>query len=139
MNSTRWALGALLLVSCAETAKSGRSAGDQKSEAPMPTVRNRCTSGTCGCRPADTQGESMEGGGASEGAVPPGHKRIELRTGRGLDPQVIRIDGLGKLQKATDRAEPTCGYLDLAPGKYHVRLRAEAQNPDIGTVPALFV
>lgn len=105
---------------------------------PLVTAGARCSSGVCTCRGVDDQGQPLDPH-ANEGAIAPGEKRFELRTGRGFDPIAITVEGRGTLHKSTTSVEPTCGYIDLAPGRYHVQVRMQAQNPDAGMVPSFFL
>jgi len=136
----------LALVSCAAPAAKGGGGGSGggvshakasiAEDSPLVVAGGRCEGGACKCRAVDDFGRSPK---AIESGIGEGTKRFELRTSRGLDPEVIAIEGHGALRKSTARAEAECGYIDLAPGKYRVRFRATAQNADGGMVPAFFI
>ncbi|HZS38812.1 MAG TPA: hypothetical protein VFF06_18395 [Polyangia bacterium] len=100
------------------------------------TAGPRCAGAACKCRVVDDYGHSAP---ADEGAVAAGLKRFEFRTGRGLDPVRISVEGRGTFEKNTADAEPTCAYVELPPGKHRVHLHAEAVSPEAGMTPALFI
>jgi hypothetical protein len=100
------------------------------------TVGERCKGGACACRELDATGR---GPLTQEGAVEAGQKRFELRTGRGLDQVTITVEGRGTLTKPSETAAGACAYIDLPPGKHHVRYRAVAARPDEGMAPALLI
>jgi hypothetical protein len=130
----RWAFVGLLCASCATSAGGG---GAALAEGGALTVTGaRCSGAACTCRVVDDYGRGAPG---DEGAVAPGHKRFELRTGRGNDPLAITVEGRGTLRKSGTDVDAACGYIDLPPGKFRVRLRANAQSADAGQVPALFI
>jgi hypothetical protein len=104
--------------------------------APLAVHGARCTNGVCACRDVDDWGRGVR---EPERDIAEGTKRFELRTGRTQDPLVIAIEGQGALKKPTDTVQAACGYVDLAPGKYRVRLRASANSPEAGMVPSLFI
>jgi hypothetical protein len=81
----------------------------------------------------------MEGNTAEEGAIAAGSKRFELRTGRGFDQMTISVEGHGTLAKDAAQAEPSCGYIDLPPGRHAVRVRIGAQDRAQGIHPRLLV
>jgi len=137
MASTRGALAGLLLVSCASS-PSVKSPAPATNVAPLAVAGPRCKNGECTCRRVDDFQRPLEPA-ADEQPIAPGHKRFELRTGRGQDPITVTIDGVGRFEKSTTTVEPTCKYIDLTPGKHHIHVRATAADPDGGHVPALFV
>jgi hypothetical protein len=138
----------LLLAGCASgpAAKGGGGGGggsqhghahtplDEKT--PLTMSGPRCAGGACTCRDVDDFGRAPK---APEADVAPGTKRFELRTGRGQDPMVLALEGHGALHKALDKVDATCGYVDLAPGKYALRFRAVANSAEAGMVPAFFI
>jgi hypothetical protein len=71
--------------------------------------------------------------------VAEGQKRFELRTGRGFDEVSITVETLGTLRKSRETPAGACAYLDLPPGRHHVRFRARAADAAQGMVPALLV
>jgi hypothetical protein len=81
----------------------------------------------------------MEGNTGDEGAIAAGEKRFEVRTGRGFDTMTVTIDGRGTLTKDVSQTEPTCGYVDLPPGRHAVRVKFAAQDRAQGIHPRLFV
>ena len=104
--------------------------------APLRVRGARCQGGACTCRDVDDWGRGVR---EQERDIADGTKRFEIRTGRGQDPVVIAIEGQGALRKPLDTVAAACGYVDLAPGKYRVRLHASAANPDAGMVPSIFI
>jgi hypothetical protein len=137
MRSTLMALFALL-AGCAPSkdAVKPTSTEDQK---PIATAGSRCQGGTCACRRVDDRYQSIEAPTTDEGAVAEGHKRFEVRTGRGLDGLTLTVEGRGTLTKATNTPEPACAYIDLPPGKHRVKVRAVAANAELGQVPSFFI
>jgi hypothetical protein len=135
MQRMRSAIPMLLgLAACGpRVASHGFSAIDS---APMQLVGERCRDGACTCRPVDNLGR---GDRTDEGTVAAGEKRFELRTGRGLDELTVTVEGRGTFTKPVDGAAGACAYLDLPPGKHHVRLRVRAAKPEEGMVPALLL
>ena len=135
----RWTLlVAIGLVACAH---SGGSTGESNvaEGGALKTAGARCQGGACSCRAVDQFGRGTEGTAVDEGAPAPGTKRFELRTGRGYDVESITVEGMGTLHKDTTKPEATCGYLDLAPGKHRVLVRAKAKSEDAGMEPSLFI
>jgi hypothetical protein len=110
-----------------------------KSTGPLQTAGPRCNGSTCSCREIDDYGRPMGDSSRKEGDVAPGMKRFEFRTGRGFDPMTVTIDDKGTLTKDTTKVEPTCGYVDLGPGRHAVRLRIEAKDEAQGIHPRLLV
>lgn len=128
------------LSSCASSTGGGRGAaaasGPLDARSPMATAGARCQGALCTCRVVDDYGKSAP---FVEGAVAAGMKRFELRTGRGLDPMRITVEGRGTLEKSIADAEPTCAYVELPPGKHRVHVRAAAASPEAGQTPAFFI
>src|SRR4051812_42120518 len=106
---------------------------------PLQTAGPRCQGATCSCRTIDDFGRPAGDGSRNEGDVAPGLKRFEFRTGRGFDPMRVTIDGKGTLVKDPSQVEPTCGYVELGPGRHAVRLRIEAKDAVQGIHPRLLV
>jgi hypothetical protein len=106
---------------------------------PLVTAGPRCAGATCTCRAVDDYGRPTGEGARNEGDIPAGLKRFEFRTGRGFDPTSVTIDDKGTLNKDTTRVDPSCGYVDLPPGRHAVRLRIEAKDPGQGIHPRLLV
>ncbi len=129
-------LAALLLASCAASSGAGRSDAPLDEKTPIAVAGARCKSGVCTCRDVDEHGRGTPG---DEGAVAPGTKRFEFRTGRANDPITVAVEGAGVLAKSGADVESACAYVDLTPGKHRVKLHARAANPDAGQVPALFI
>ncbi|HEY7956345.1 MAG TPA: hypothetical protein VII38_13675 [Polyangia bacterium] len=147
MNRTAHVACALLLASflpsCGSTGHSSRDDAQPISLAsdearPLETAGARCSGGVCACRAVDDLGRSLDPH-ANEGAIAPGEKRFELRTGRGFDPIAITVEDRGTLHKSLTSVEPTCGYIDLPPGRHHIRVRAQAKDPEAGMVPSFFL
>jgi hypothetical protein len=122
------------LSACATTSTS-KSLRDDEIK-PLQMAGARCEGGACKCREIDAGGASAP---FDEGAVAAGTKRFELRTGRGLDPMKVTIEGRGSLDKSTADANPSCAYVELPPGKHRVHIHATAVSPDAGQTPALFI
>jgi len=97
---------------------------------------DRCSNGECTCRAVDDFGR---GGISDEKGLAEGQKRFEIRTGRGLFPEEITVDGRGTLKKTGEKVDANCGYLDLPPGKHKIHLHAKATSEAEGMVPALFI
>jgi len=140
--SPNWTL--VFVVALAACASGPSSTPTAKPAGPLVTAGTRCAGGECRCRAVDNAGEPAEPtatdkGEDPEGAPAAGQKRFELRTGRGLDPISITVDGRGTLNKSTERPEPSCGYIDLPPGQHRVVVRARAANVEAGMEPAFFV
>lgn len=110
-----------------------------KSSGPLQTAGPRCNGATCTCREIDDYGRPTGDSSRKEGDVAPGMKRFEFRTGRGFDPMTVTIDDKGTLTKDTSQAEPTCGYVELGPGRHAVRMRIEAKDAAQGIHPRLIV
>ncbi len=110
-----------------------------KSSGPLVTAGPRCAGATCTCREVDDYGRPTGDSSRNEGEVAPGLKRFEFRTGRGFDPMTVTIDAKGTLTKDTANAGPTCGYVELTPGRHAVRLRIEAKDAAQGIHPRLLV
>ena len=51
----------------------------------------------------------------------------------------VTIDGKGTLTKDQTTVEPSCGYVELGPGRHAVRLRIEAKDKAQGIHPRLLV
>jgi hypothetical protein len=129
-------------TACASSTGSGRGAaptGKLDAKGPIAVAGARCANGACKCRVIDDYGKTIEGASLDEGPVAAGLKRFELRTGRGMDPIDITVEGRGVFSKATVDAEPTCAYVELPPGKHRVHLHAVATNPEAGMTPAIFI
>jgi hypothetical protein len=109
------------------------------SSGPLVTAGPRCSGATCSCRSIDDYGRPTGDASRNEGTVAAGMKRFEFRTGRGFDPASVTIDGRGTLTKDASQAEPTCGYVELPPGRHAVRLRIEAKDVAQGIHPRLLV
>ncbi len=109
------------------------------SSGPLVTAGPRCQGATCTCRAVDDYGRPTGEGSRNEGEVAPGMKRFEFRTGRGFDAERVTIDGKGTLVKDTSTVEPSCGYVELPPGRHAVRLRIEAKDRAQGIHPRLLV
>ena len=110
-----------------------------KAGGPLQTAGPRCQGARCTCREIDDYGRPTGDSSRNEGDVAPGMKRFEFRTGRGFDPMTVTIDGRGTLTKDTSTVEPTCGYVELPPGRHAVRLRIEAKDVAQGIHPRLLV
>jgi len=141
---TMTALAGLLVACAAPQTQSGPGAAPRSTsrERPLVVAGPRCSDGACKCRRVDDRGETAEersGPDDPEGTPAAGTKRFELRTGRGLDPVTITVDKVGTLHKQLELPEPSCGYVDLAPGTYHVWLHARPTSAAAGMEPALFV
>jgi hypothetical protein len=126
----------LAFASCASAPGPRGGGGGGDDSRPMVTAGERCPGGVCACRELDNTGRGPR---TEEGEVRAGHKRFELRTGRGLDEVSVTVEGRGTLTKRTDAPAGACAYLDLPPGKHHVRYRARAANAEAGMVPSLLV
>lgn len=108
--------------------------------APLPGVGSRCQNGICACRDVDAAGRGTSPDvDAETSGPPPGHKRFELRTGRGDDTMRITIEGVGSFVKSGPQPEAGCVYVDLPPGVYRVRYHVTAANPTQGAEPRLRV
>lgn len=107
---------------------------------PLVTAGGRCEGSTCRCRQTDengyTRGESD--GPAAQDKAADGMKRFEIRTGRGNDDVQITVEGAGTLHKTGDTVEPSCGYIDLAPGEHRVHMRVTAPPGQVAS-PRLFI
>ncbi len=110
-----------------------------KSTGPLQTAGPRCQGATCSCREIDDFGRPSGDSSRNEGDVAAGMKRFEFRTGRGFDPMTVTIDGKGTLTKDTTTVEPSCGYIELGPGRHAVRLRIEAKDRAQGIHPRVLV
>ena len=110
-----------------------------RSSGPLDTAGPRCSGATCSCRAVDDYGRPTGSGSRDEGEIAAGMKRFEFRTGRGFDAMTVTIDGRGTLTKDASQAEPSCGYVELAPGRHAVRLRILAKDPAQGIHPRLLV
>jgi hypothetical protein len=124
-----------LFAACAASAPSRRPPLDES--AAITVAGARCRGGACTCRGGDQP--STGSAPAEEGAIAPGQKRFEVRTGRGVDPLRVTVEGRGTLVKGTEAAESACAYVDLPPGRHRVRLHAQAKNPDAGMAPAMSI
>lgn len=111
--------------------------------APFPGVGARCRGNgqgqeMCTCRDVDMYGRGTSPDGDVETSPPPeGHKRYELRTGRGDDTMRITIEGVGTFVKSGPTPDARCIYVDLPPGAYRVRYHVTAVNPSQGAEPRL--
>jgi hypothetical protein len=137
MLRTRIAALALLLSACAGQ-KEGQKPSKPEAAGPMAVAGARCSGGVCACRRVDERGEMAEAD-RDEGPIAEGHKRFELRTGRGLDEVRITVEGKGTLVKTGASPEPACAYVDLPPGRHKVTVRAVATNPEAGQEPSFFI
>lgn len=138
MLRTRIAALALSLTACAGQ-KDAQRPPKAEDARPMALAGARCTDGVCACRRVDERGETAEED-RDEGPIAEGHKRFELRTGRGLDEVRITVEGRGTLVKAGGASpEPVCAYVDLPPGKHRVTVRAVATDLEAGQEPSFFI
>jgi hypothetical protein len=135
-----------LVAACASGPRSSSPSGSSgQAEAvgpvdgPLKTAGARCSGPSCRCRPVDAHDRGTEGKSAVEGDIAPGTKRFEIRTGRGFDKTTITVGDRGSLKKDTTQTEPSCGYIDLPPGRHAVRLRVEAQDRNQGIHPRLLI
>jgi hypothetical protein len=100
----------------------------------------RCRGAVCACRPLDESGRGTRGRSEDEEeGVAPGRKRLELRSGYGLDPVEWTIEGRGITRKSPESPEPLCSYVDLAPGKYRIKYRIRAADARAGLHPTLTI
>jgi hypothetical protein len=121
----------LLAIGCA----SGPETRSTSAKGPAwPVAGARCQGAACICRGVGDGKSDKEDPGPPEGT-----KRFELRTGRGLDPTQVTIDGRPAVEKRLDLPDPSCVYIDLPPGKHTVALRATAKEPMQGFNPSLEV
>ena len=131
-----------LLLGCAGSQKGAGSSGPPPNTSgmsgPLQVVGPRCAGGVCACRRVDDYGKPLEPERDEETSAT-GMKRYEIRTGRGLDPISISVAGRGTLEKNIVGPEPSCGYIDLPPGKHVIRVRAKPTNPEAGMQPAFWV
>lgn len=105
---------------------------------PLVGVGARCTGGLCACRDVDAAGRGTSSETDEETApIPAGHKRFELRTGRGDDTMRISIEGVGTFVKSGPQPEAKCIYVDLPTGAFRVRYHVTAANPSQGAEPRL--
>lgn len=110
--------------------------------APFPGVGARCGGKPgpelCTCRDVDMFGHGTSPDGDVETSPPPeGHKRFELRTGRGDDTMRITIEGVGTFVKSGPTPDARCIYVDLPAGAWRVRYHVTAVNPSQGAEPRL--
>lgn len=105
--------------------------------APLPGVGARCQGGMCTCREVDAAGRGQPETDEETSPVPAGHKRYELRTGRGDDTMRITVEGVGTFVKAGFQPEAKCIYVDLPNGAFRVRYHVTAANPTQGAEPRL--
>ncbi len=111
-----------------------------ESIAPLPGVGARCSGGVCNCRDVDAAGRGTSPETDEETSpVPAGHKRYELRTGRGDDTMRITVEGVGTFVKSGFQPEAKCIYVDLPNGAFRVRYHVTAANPAQGAEPRLRV
>src|SRR4051812_32284783 len=93
-----------------------------ESIAPFPGVGARCHGQgqeLCTCREVDMFGHGVSPDGDVESSPPPeGHKRYELRTGRGDDTMRITIEGVGTFVKSGPTPDARCIYVDLPAGAF---------------------
>ena len=112
-----------------------------ESIAPFPGVGARCTGKgqeLCACRDVDIYGRGVSPDGDVETAPPPeGHKRYEIRTGRGDDTMRITIEGVGTFVKSGPTPDARCIYVDLPAGAFRLRYHVTAANPSQGAEPRL--
>ncbi len=116
-----------------------------ESIAPFPGVGARCRNNgnaqgqeMCACREVDIYGHGTSPDGDVETSPPPeGHKRYELRTGRGDDTMRITIEGVGTFVKSGPTPDARCIYVDLPAGAFRVRYHVTAINPSQGAEPRL--
>jgi hypothetical protein len=105
---------------------------------PLPGVGARCRNAECSCREIDAAGRGTSAEDDVESSPPPeGHKRFELRTGRGDDTMRITIEGVGTFVKRGALPEARCIYVDLPAGAYRVRYHVTAANISQGAEPRL--
>lgn len=143
-----------LLASCGGPTSERKGAGTGKlppqvldksdvseSIAPFPGVGARCKGQgmeMCSCREVDMYGRGVSPDGDVETSPPPeGHKRYELRTGRGDDTMRITIEGVGTFVKSGPTPDARCIYVDLPAGAFRVRYHVTAVNPSQGAEPRL--
>lgn len=105
--------------------------------APLPGVGARCRGGVCECREVNAAGRGTAETDEETSPVPAGHKRYELRTGRGDDTMRITVEGVGTFVKAGFQPEAKCIYVDLPSGAFRVRYHVTAANPSQGAEPRL--
>lgn len=105
--------------------------------APLPGVGARCQGGMCTCREVDAAGRGQPETDEETSPVPAGHKRYELRTGRGDDTMRITVEGVGIFVKSGFQPEAKCIYVDLPNGAFRVRYHVTAANPSQGAEPRL--
>lgn len=127
------------LVGCATTSRTELPRPPEPKDGPLQAAGARCQGGVCKCRPVDDFGRGTEGNTAVEGDVAPGKKRFEFRTGRGFENVRVTIDNQGTLVKDTTQVEPTCGYVDLPPGRHAIKLRVVATDKSQGIHPRLLI
>jgi hypothetical protein len=113
-----------------------------ESIAPFPGVGARCKGNgqgqeMCTCREIDMFGHSSGDGDAETSPPPEGHKRYELRTGRGDDTMRITVEGVGTFVKSGPTPDARCIYVDLPAGAFRVRYHVTAVNPSQGAEPRL--
>jgi len=118
-----------MISSCATNSNGVRATS---AESAITVAGARCEGGACTCR-------GSEGAGDSEGTIAAGQKRFELRTGYGVDPLRVTVEGRGTLVKSVDAGRAQCAYIDLPPGRHKVHLHAQAKNPDAGMAPSLSI
>ena len=136
-----WMVAACALGGCAAGGhgKSELPSLAPPSSGPLVTAGPRCSGGSCSCREVDDFGRPSGDSSRNEGEVAAGRKRYEFRSGRGFDTVSVTIDGAGTLTKDTSKAEPSCGYVELPPGRHAVRMRVEAKDAAQGIHPRLVV
>jgi hypothetical protein len=109
--------------------------------APFPGVGARCKGQgmeMCSCREVDIYGRGVSPDGDVETSPPPeGHKRYELRTGRGDDTMRITVEGVGTFVKSGPTPDARCIYVDLPAGAFRVRYHVTAAHPSQGAEPRL--
>lgn len=91
-----------------------------------------CAGHRCRCRP-------LEGEQLAEENIAPGTKRFELRLPRSTSDIWVEVEGRGVLFKPGALADPACAYVDLAPGKHRVVVRAENRDAEVGLQAGLTV
>jgi hypothetical protein len=118
--------------------KNGPAPGAPLAEGALVTAGARCQGDKCTCRVVDERGRAA-GEATSEGAITAGHKRFEIRSGRGFDPTTVTIESRGTLVKDTTLPEPSCAYVDLMPGSYRVVMHVTAKERAQGIQPRLII
>lgn len=126
-------------VGCASGPRTELAAVPPPADGPLVTAGPRCNGLSCTCRAVDDYGRTNGDDRRDEAPIAAGQKRFEFRTGRGFDKMTVTIDSRGTLNKDVALAEPSCGYVDLLPGRHAVRVRVEAKDKVQGIHPRLLV